>query len=247
MKRHPGLLLTLILLTAVSFHAPRVLAGADEGAKPPATRTLLLVRHGQYLDSADADEALGPGLSPLGVAQARMSGARLAAMPEGFDALYVSPLQRAKDTAASIGEAIGSGAFTVLDDLGECTPPTRRKDIMAREKPEELAACKAQLDRLFATHFKPAEGEARRELMVCHGNVIRYLVTRAMDVDTMAWLTLSVGHASVTTIRVNPDGSFKLLGIGDTGHIPANLSTAASGDPEGRLVPLPLAPATAAD
>ena len=40
--------------------------------------------------------------------------------------------------------------------------------------------------------------------------------------------------------RVEADGRIKLLGIGDTGHIPANLTTAASGDPAGRLVPAAL-------
>ncbi|MCB1559961.1 MAG: histidine phosphatase family protein [Xanthomonadales bacterium] len=225
------------------------LAMASPGMKEsaPVARTLVLVRHGQYLEGPDADETLGPGLSALGIAQARMTGSRLASFPETFDALYVSPLQRAKDTAASIGEAIGRSDFKVLDDLTECTPPTRRKDIMARRKPDSLAACTAQLDRLFAEHFKPAVGKPRRELLVCHGNVIRYLVTRAMGVDTQSWLTLSVGHASLTTIRVNPDGSYKLLGIGDTGHIPPNLSTAASGDPEKRLVPAVLPTSDAAD
>jgi len=224
-----------VLFSGVCFPG---MAAADEAA--PAARTLVLVRHGQYLETPDADENLGPGLSALGVAQARMTGARLAAMPYHFDALYVSPLQRARDTAASIGEAIGNDRFTVLPDLSECTPPTRRKDIMDRTTPEELAACKGQLERLFAAHFRPAEGGEKHELLVCHGNVIRYLVTRALDVDTTAWLGMSVGHASLTTIRVEADGRIKLLGIGDTGHIPANLTTAASGDPAGRLVPAAL-------
>jgi serine/threonine-protein phosphatase PGAM5 len=216
------------------FSGPAAIA--DEGASP-AARTLILVRHGQYLDDPAADRSLGPGLSALGVAQARLTGARLAALPYDFDALYVSPLQRARDTAASIGEAIGSDAFTVLEDLTECTPATRRKDIMARVSAEELAHCKAQLDRLFAAHFKPASGAERHELLVCHGNVIRYLVTRALGVDSTAWLSMSVGHASVTTIRIDADGRIKVLGVGDTGHIPANLTTHASTNPAGRLVP----------
>jgi serine/threonine-protein phosphatase PGAM5 len=220
----------LLLVTAPSS------AMADEAATP-AARTLILVRHGQYLDDPAADPKLGPGMSPLGVAQARMAGARLAALPYDFDALYVSPLQRARDTAASIDEAIGSDAFRVLDDLSECTPATRRKDIMEHVAPGETAACKAQLDRLFAEHFKPASGAERHELLVCHGNVIRYLVMRALDVDSTAWLSMSVGHASLTTIRVEADGRIKVLGVGDTGHIPNNLATHASTDPSSRLVP----------
>lgn len=218
---------------AVAVQAP----AAPAASTASAARTLLLVRHGHYLDQPNADKRLGSQLSALGVAQARLAGARLAALPEPFDGLYVSPLQRARDTAASIGEAIGNDRFTVVDDLTECTPPTRNADIMAREKPADLAACQAQLDRAFAAHFKPASGTARRELLVCHANVIRYLVTRALDVDPKAWLAMSVGHASITTIRVEPDGRVRVLGVGDTGHIPANLQTRISNNPEGSLVP----------
>ncbi|MCW5579883.1 MAG: histidine phosphatase family protein [Luteimonas sp.] len=211
----------------------------------PAARTIVLVRHGNYAENPSADERLGPGLSPLGVAQARLAGARLAALPLHFDRLLASPLQRARDTAAVIAGDFPGRTFTIDDDLAECTPPTRRADIMAREKPEALTACKAQLERAFARYFVPAAGGASADLLVCHANVIRYLVTRALGVDSTAWLAMSVGHASLTTIRVNADGSFKVLAVGDTGYIPPNLSTNISGDPARDLVapPLPLAPA----
>lgn len=211
----------------------------------PAARTIVLVRHGNYAENPSADERLGPGLSPLGIAQARLAGARLAALPLHFDRLLASPLQRARDTAAVIAGDFPGRTFTIDDDLAECTPPTRRADITAREKPEALTACKAQLERAFARYFVPAAGGASADLLVCHANVIRYLVTRALGVDSTAWLAMSVGHASLTTIRVNADGSFKVLAVGDTGYISPNLSTNISGDPARDLVapPLPLAPA----
>ncbi|WP_449424535.1 hypothetical protein [Rhodanobacter lindaniclasticus] len=58
-----------------------------------------------------------------------------------------------------------------------------------------MAACKAQFDRLFARYFTPASGHERTELMVCHGNVIRNMVVRALGVDPQAWLEMSVGNA----------------------------------------------------
>ena len=122
-----------------------------------------------------------------------------------------------------------------VDDLAECTPPTRRKEVVAGVPDEDLASCKAQLDRLFARYFTPAEEAARSEVFVCHGNVIRYLVTRALGVDSLAWLEMSIGHASMTRIRVEPDGSFRVVAVGDVGHLPPNLLTGASGDPERSL------------
>jgi serine/threonine-protein phosphatase PGAM5 len=125
--------------------------------------------------------------------------------------------------------------FEVVDDIAECTPPTRRAEIMAAEDPADAAACKLRLDRVFATYFRPAERGPRTDLFVCHGNVIRYLVTRALGVDTTAWLEMSVGNASITRIRVEPDGRFKVIAVGDVGHIPPNLRTGSTGDGERNL------------
>lgn len=198
-------------------------------AEPPALAEIVLVRHGHYDADPKAEETLGPGLSPIGVAQARLAGARLRGEAP-FDTVLVSPMQRARDTAASIGLEMPDARFTVVEDLRECTPPTRRTEVTAEETPEALAACKAQLDRVFARYFKPADGGDRRRLLVCHGNVIRYLVTRALGVDGTAWLEMSVGHASITRIRVEADGRYKVIAVGDVGHLAPTLRTGASGD-----------------
>jgi serine/threonine-protein phosphatase PGAM5 len=200
-----------------------------------AARTIVLVRHGHYAPDPSADAELGPALTDLGIAQARLVGARLAGLPEDFDAVLASPMTRAQQTAKVIVSDLDDAGIETVADLAECTPPTRRKEITADMKPEELAECASQFDRLFAARFKPAQGEARQELMVCHGNVIRYLITRALDVDTEAWLEMSVGHVSMTTIRIEADGSMKLIAAGDVGHLPPNLRTGATGDPERAL------------
>ncbi|MEO6075695.1 MAG: histidine phosphatase family protein [Dokdonella sp.] len=206
-----------------------------------ASRTIVLVRHGNYVADDSVDEKIGPHLSSLGVAQAYLAGARLAGIPTTFNHLYVSPMQRARDTAAAIAPEFPRHRFEVVDDLAECTPPTRNADIMAREKPADLAACKEKLDRDFDHFFKPAAGGEQFDLLVCHGNVIRYLTTRALGVDSKAWLEMSVGHASITTIRVEADGTFKVISVGDVGHIPPTLRTGASGDAD-RSLAIPVLP-----
>ena len=200
----------------------------------PTPRTIVLVRHGHYAPDPKADEKIGPPLTQLGVAQARLAGARLAGQ-EPYDAIFVSPLQRARDTAAVIAADLTGKQPKVLADLEECTPPTWRTEVTKDEKPEDMTACIAQLDRVFAAHFQPASGKPVRELMVCHGNVIRYLITKTLKVDTKAWLEMSVGHASFTTIRVEADGKLRLIAAGDVGHLPPYLLTGALGDPERNL------------
>jgi serine/threonine-protein phosphatase PGAM5 len=103
--------------------------------------------------------------------------------------------------------------------------------VIADEKPAELAACTKQLDRLFARYFRPAAGHPQTDLMVCHGNVIRSMVTRALGVDPAAWLEMSVGNASITRILVEADGRYKVISVGDLGHLPPSLHTGATGDP----------------
>lgn len=210
-------------------------------AAEPAVRTIYLIRHGHYAADPTVDEKRGPGISPIGAAQANLVGARLAGLPAKFDALHVSPMQRARDTAAIISANIPDGKFDVVDDLAECTPPTRDKKIMAAEKPADLAARKAQIDRLFAAYFKASQDGARTEMFVCHGNIIRSLVVRALDVDADAWLTMSAGHASITKIRIEADGRFKVIAVGDVGHLPPNLLTGASGDSD-RSLAVPVLP-----
>ncbi len=224
---------TRILLTLLCLLLMAPLYAAE--MPTPATRTIVLVRHGYYLPDATADPRLGPHLAPFGVAQARLVGARLAGLPTRFDAMYTSPVQRARDTAAVIGDGFPGRHFEVVDDLAECTPPTRRTEVIADEKPADLAACEKQLDRLFAHYFKPAQGAAQTDLMVCHGNVIRNMVIRALGVDKKTWLEMSVGNASITRIVVEADGRFKVISVGDVGHLPPSLRTGATGDPERSL------------
>lgn len=213
------------------------LAAAAEAA--PAPRIIVLARHGHYDRDPKADPRLGPGLSSLGIAQAELLGARLAGEAD-FDAVLVSPLQRAQDTARVSAASLGEPELTTVEDLAECTPPTRNPHDTADSTPASLKACTEQLDRVFAARFKPARGHPRRELLVCHGNVIRYLVSRTLGLDPTSWLAMSFGHTSLSTIRIDADGSMRLLGAGDRGHIPPNLRTGASGDPERKLaVPTP--------
>jgi len=66
---------------------------------------LVLVRHGQPDWEPDGRARDEPELTPLGRAQAEAAARALAA--ERFDALYVSPLRRARETAEPIEKALG--------------------------------------------------------------------------------------------------------------------------------------------
>jgi serine/threonine-protein phosphatase PGAM5 len=96
---------------------------------------------------------------------------------------------------------------------------------MSELEPGEAQVCEEQLELAFSQFFAPTPDGDRDDILVCHGNVIRYLVTRVLRVDTHAWLGLAVGNCSLTVIRIGADGAMKVLMVGDVGHIPVNLQT----------------------
>ncbi len=199
-----------------------LVSGIAAAQSPPTSpHTLYLIRHGAYVADRNADPQLGPGITPLGVAQARLIAARLSAAGVSFDSMTSSTLQRARDTAAVMHETLSNVPVAQSALLSECTPP--QYETAADEVARERAACAKQLDQAFAEFFTPAKGAKRNDILVAHGNVIRYLVVKALKVDPRAWLGMSVPHASLTVIQVQPDGSARVLAVGDSGHIPSPL------------------------
>lgn len=190
------------------------------------TRTIILVRHGFYDWDNDEDPDVGKALLELGRQQAALVAARLDAMPVKITSLQASTMTRARQTAEIIATHFPELELQLHRDIRECTMTTRRQDIMDSLEPGEAAACEAQLAGAWGRIFVPASGEKDEfDIVVCHGNVIRWFVTRALGVDPTAWLGMSVAHCSVTTIQVRADGSFKIRGVGDSGHLDYSMTT----------------------
>jgi serine/threonine-protein phosphatase PGAM5 len=216
-----ALLQFILAAVIVSIATP---AHSDAGA-----RYLYLVRHGYYDYEDERDADVGKALVPLGVAQARIVSGRLRALPVEMTALYSSTMTRARQTAAVIHEDFPELEWKKSRKLRECTMPTWREDVMKQLEPGEAEECIEQVEAAYDEFFVPSPDGERHDIVVCHGNVIRYFITRALNVDTMAWLGMSIANCSVTVIRVNPDGTTKLLMAGDVGHIPPNLQTGIDG------------------
>jgi serine/threonine-protein phosphatase PGAM5 len=206
---------------------------AVESAETHFTRTLFLVRHGAYDTAAKTDPAAGPGLTPLGIAQARLIAARLRGLPTRLDSLTSSTMTRARETAVVMRETLTDIPIQQTALLSECTPPIVRANGTEERDAKKAAECAKRLDEAFNQYFVPASGSPRSDVLVCHGNVIRYFVMKAMGVTTTTWIRMSVAHASLTVIQVTPNGELRILSIGDVGHLPPNLqSGTAEFDPQ---------------
>jgi len=86
----------------------------------PKPTTILMVRHGQTPTTGKLLPGRAPGLhlADTGVQQAERAGERLAELAQ-VDAIYTSPMERARETAAPIGKAVGVRP-KVVKGLIEC-------------------------------------------------------------------------------------------------------------------------------
>lgn len=187
-------------------------------------RVIYLVRHGQFkIDDHPADGLEG-GLTTLGRQQARRTAQRLRRLP--IHTIYHSDLRRAAETAAIIARAIPSAPVRASSLLRECTPviPTAFLERFAAYPPEEFEADRVQAEAAFDRFFQPLRRGVRHEVVVCHGNLIRYFVCRLLHVNPAAWGYMDVRQCSITEVVLHPAWS-RVVALGDVGHLPFNLWT----------------------
>jgi serine/threonine-protein phosphatase PGAM5 len=84
---------------------------------------------------------------------------------------------------------------------------------------------KDQADRAYRRYFRGTVGRDTCDVLVCHGNLIRYLVCRALALGKYAWCSLGSAHCGITVIRIMANGEVVLDSYNDSGHLPAKLRT----------------------
>ena len=225
------LLCALLLAGATGALAQTQPTGGRPGALPVTSGTgtgihyVYLVRHGIYdRDSLATDDRMANGLNALGHEQAQLVGERLAKLPVKFDRMTSSELLRAAQTADDMAKLMN---MTVKRDgsLNECTPTSSNARIMSSEKPADLAACDSARVLAWQRYFVPTPDRDTYDLLVCHGNVIRWTLMRALGADTKNWSNQDSSNGSLTIVAVRPDGSCRLVMYSDVGHIPTEKQT----------------------
>ena len=220
MKHTRAALLVISALTILCApYGPAMAAGSGTGI-----HYIYLIRHGDYDRNRDAGDPDSSGLNALGHEQARLLAARLAALPIHPASLVTSPYPRAYQTARDLGAVLNM--TPVVDTLlHECSPASDRADYMKRHASDEIAACDSNLSRAWARYVVPTPDADRHDILVCHGNVIRWFVSRAVSGDSDHWLTMNIGNGSITIISVGPDGAPRLVMFSDVGHLPVEKQT----------------------
>jgi serine/threonine-protein phosphatase PGAM5 len=57
------------------------------------------------------------------------------------------------------------------------------------------------------------------EIIVGHGNMIRWFLCRALQLPPEAWLRFSTFNCSITYLVIRPEGLVVARSVGDTGHL----------------------------
>lgn len=229
------LFLLALLVVLMRTSAPVVHAAAPP-AKSTGVRYLYLVRHGHYERDDTVPDETGNGLSVLGHQQARRTGERLNALNLPIGRLVSSNYTRARQTAAVMGRILGRAAD---EDslLHECLPNTARADYLADHSPGEIAQCDSNMAAAWSRYVHPSPDSTLCDVLVCHGNVIRWFATRALGADTRRWGSLDLANASITVISVAADGATKLALFSDVSHVPAEEQTWTGRGPGWRIRP----------
>lgn len=185
-----------------------------------AIKTIFLLRHGQY--KKDPNEVL----TDLGRKQAMLAGKRLKDIR--FKKIHFSTLPRARETAEIVRKTMGyRKKLHGSDYLHECVPgfPKKLRKKYGHTDEKKLSANKRQADRAYRDIFTFSKS-SRSELVVCHGNIIRYFFCKALGTDTEAWSKLDIKQCGITIIQLNSKTrSISIIAHNDIGHIPLKMQT----------------------
>lgn len=214
-----------------------------------AVRHIYLVRHAQREPVAGRD-SFGPGLTLLGWKQAHLTARRLSTLK--IDVIYTSSLRRTMETARIIALEFENIPIRPSSLLWECIPAipafamdwhrkhphadTSSMRIPAEMKPwvdlwgedleiREIEEGFEQAQTAWEKYFIPTRGADRHEVIVCHGNLMRYFVMRALMVPPETWCNTNLYNCGISEITITSDGKVSLLSHNDSGHLPNEMKT----------------------
>lgn len=206
---------------------------------PPASTLVLLVRHGQTPTTGKLLPGRAPGLhlADVGTEQAKRAAERIAALTT-VDAIYSSPLERARETAAPIAAARGmkvqidkgllecdfgdwTGAeLKKLMKLPEWSTVQRAPSAFTFPNGESFTAMQNRivgtLDRLRARH------PGGVVVCVSHADPIKAAVAHALGTHIDLFQRIVIGTCSISAIAYH-GGSPVVLTVNSTGGSLAEL------------------------
>jgi broad specificity phosphatase PhoE len=192
---------------------------------------LVLIRHALPVRRELVEGVADPELATLGLAQAQRLADYLAT--EEIAAIYVSPLRRARETAAPLAERLGispqveedisefdrnSSEYVPVEELRETNDPRWLK--MIRGEWEEghdhpdlfrkrvITACERMIER----------HPGQRVVAVCHGGVINQFLAHILGIQTQLGFFYPQ-YTSIHRVAASREGLRSLVSLNETAHL----------------------------
>lgn len=192
---------------------------------------LLIIRHGlpERVDPSAATTAADPGLTDVGLAQARAMAEWLSGEP--IDVIYTSPLRRAVETAAPLArvhdlEPIvepgvteldeGSGRYIPMEDLKHDRAEWNRMISLFEDGDhgEFRATVRRTIDRIIDDH--PSQIVA----VVCHAGVINAWAAELLGIDKTVFF--GPEYTAINRFRAARGGRRSLVSLNESAHLRAS-------------------------
>ena len=206
---------------------------------PPQSTLILMVRHGQTPTTGKVlpGRAAGLHLAEAGVQQAHAVAERIAELPR-VDAIYASPLERARETAAPIGKALQQ-RVKINKGLLECDfgDWTGEQLSTLMKKPEWSTVQRApssfrfpngesftEMQTRMVTTLDNIRQEPPGGVVVCvsHADPIKAAVAHAMGTHLDLFQRIVIGTCSVSAVAYSGHGPI-VLTVNSTGGSLADL------------------------
>ena len=190
---------------------------------------LILVRHGLPVRQELASGRADPELSAAGRQQAQSVADWLEG--EGIDAIYTSPMRRARETAAPLATRLNC-APVVHDAIAEYDRAASHYIPMEELKREDYAAWKEFVDGGYGDDYDMATfartvaagmeeiincHRGRRVVAFCHGGVINAWASHVLDMRPS--LFVDVAYGSISRFLCASTGERNIRSLNETGHL----------------------------
>ncbi len=211
--------------------ARTVRRGGGQPSGRLAAMELLLIRHALPRRVEAVGRPADPPLSEVGQRQAVALAEWL--RDEAVDAVYTSPMRRARETAVPLAASKGLDAVVVegvaefdrdaeayvpMEELKAAGDP-RWQDLIEGRYFDDGALDAEEFQRTVvgAIDTIVAENRSRTAAVVCHGGVINAVVGHVLGIDE--FMVFEPTYTSITRIRASSRGHRMIVSLNEAAHL----------------------------
>jgi len=192
---------------------------------------LLIIRHGLPIRRELTEGAADPELAPQGREQADHLARYLAS--EHIDAVYASPMARAKETAAPLAELLGmeiqispgvaewdqnSSEYVPVEELKAANDP-RWQAMLAGEWSSDESEDDFRARVLDSIEAIIDDHRGQKVAVVCHGGIINGYLSHVLGLGEFARGFFYPNYTSINRVAAASSGERSIVTVNETSHL----------------------------